>query len=30
VLSERIEWHASGAAAPMVIDIQALFEEALR
>lgn len=30
VLSERIEWRAPGATAPMVIDIQALFEEALR
>jgi len=30
VLSERIEWHAPGAATPMVIDIQALFDEALR
>ena len=30
VLSGRIEWQAPGATAPMVIDIQALFEEALR
>ena len=30
VLSERIDWSAPGAATPMVIDIQALFEEALR
>jgi len=30
VLSERIDWRAPGAAAPMVVDIQALFEEALR
>ena len=30
VLSEVIEWRAPGAATPLVIDIQALFEEALR
>ncbi len=30
VLSERIEWRAPGREAPMIIDVQALFEEALR
>jgi len=30
VLSERIEWRAPGAVTPMMIDVKALFEEALR
>lgn len=30
VLRDRVEWRAPGALAPLVIDIQALFDEALR